>query len=1167
MEQIVTDETNEESFSSLVHCASEDSLQYIPMRLPSDISLHDHNRSGDPSELLTTTLSKKRLLVGITAPIRRHRLLRLWKAALVGACGMFGVALLFAALEERHGGGHPDALYGILHGPALTIGRFVAYTFPECSLQSSPCWLLRNPFSRGLQSISKQRSTNRVTTTTFNTNRNLRWWKLNYIPSEAIISGSDEYSNAGAQQHTPQHTPKSKLVIAGQMIIDDVECNIAELDLTTNVWSNDERIQLSLYNSYSGGEVYSLLANRSYVGPEKFQSTFGDDSGGRIDGSAPSSSSSSSSSSTGSARTAPTTSTYKGTDTSALFEDDDIATLDYRYGRELIVVGAFDTTYRNSQMTYCSIGKWDGKMLNKVGEGLCNSALSKGMKITSAAFAGSNDVFVAGSFHTQVWNGDLREFVKIFNIAHFNATSQVWLPLQVGQLTCSWCVVTVLALAWDNKRKQLHVAGKFNAIDERNIPAGMALYDSNAGHLVAHPGGGLTLMNVTEDGVGTALQMDQENGVLYVMGSFERLSSTKEICRGLAAFEVEALRWTCLADPRHTVEPTGGGNMLLTPYGLMVAGKVQGDKTTWTNPDKPYTIALLTMNKLRRYGNVTGPEFEWSWLPGFEGHDNPIHCLSNGYGDYKGTVFIGGYDFVAQWHYKEVTVVENTTLKSDVGKSFLPSYTTSRPKSVTEKVPITEKLSFGLVKGTVMAISQLVPEDEDANSGEFDSTKDGSQTYNKPLLLGYTFLAYSLAFGALIGVTFAILCNKNFDLLGHFFNKNDAHHAGIKLDTLTYSAVENSSVAEAYERSMKKRFVDNPNLLTIINPAEIVVHRIIGEGTFGRVWNANWRSADVAVKEFVFAQAAIVGRSSMQREIIDEIIGEAGMMAMLRHPNVLQMFGCCLTSQAIWIVSELCSLGSLRQLLDDKDRELSTEIRLSLALQIADGMAYLHTQTPPIIHRDLKSHNIFVHETFGPDASLDRPKQSIEAKAKKTEEKDSFIDYLPYSSRKNGCDSPAKKGRYSGGTPRLVAKIGDWGSARAALAGTRTMTHGVGTACWLAPEVIKHARYTKASDVYGFAIILWELATRDEVYNGLEPMQIIAKVANENLRPQDVEDCVWSDLMIQCWKEDPSARPSFLNIAKELNTMLQSSLGLQRESSDECLPDSYQKNPSKPAGD
>jgi hypothetical protein len=56
-----------------------------------------------------------------------------------------------------------------------------------------------------------------------------------------------------------------------------------------------------------------------------------------------------------------------------------------------------------------------------------------------------------------------------------------------------------------------------------------------------NPGGVLTLVNITEDGVGTALQMDQENGVLYMMGSFERLSSTKDLCQGLAAFAVDAL--------------------------------------------------------------------------------------------------------------------------------------------------------------------------------------------------------------------------------------------------------------------------------------------------------------------------------------------------------------------------------------------------------------------------------------------------------------------------------------------------------------------------------------------------------------------------------------------------------------------------------------------------
>lgn len=119
----------------------------------------------------------------------------------------------------------------------------------------------------------------------------------------------------------------------------------------------------------------------------------------------------------------------------------------------------------------------------------------------------------------------------------------------------------------------------------------------------------------------------------------------------------------------------------------------------------------------------------------------------------------------------------------------------------------------------------------------------------------------------------------------------------------------------------------------------------------------------------------------------------------------------------------------------------------------------------------------------------------------------------------------------------IVGKIGDWGSARATLSGSRTMTHGVGTACWLAPEVIKHARSSKFSDVYGYGIILWELATREEVYQGLETTQIIAKVANENLRPPVPQDCPWKDIMVKCWAENPLDRLEFRDIVRELNKL------------------------------
>lgn len=761
------------------------------------------------------------------------------------------------------------------------------------------------------------------------------------------------------------------------------------------------------------------------------------------------------------------------------------------------------------------MGEWDGVVLSKVGEGLCNSALSKGMKITTAALAGPQDVYVAGSFHTQVWIGDKHEFVKIYNIAHFNAVEQVWLPLNVGQITCSWCTVTVLALAWDSKRRQLHVAGKFNAIDGRNVPAGLAIYDCDSGHLVAHPGGGLSMRNVTQDGVATALQLDEDAGVLYVMGSFERLTQTGEVCLGLAAFEINANRWTCLADAAHTVLPTGGGNMLLSPFGLMVAGKTTSH-TTWPDNQKPYTIALLkaTLKKRVHIGDTnsgnTNPihDFNWSWLPGFGGHDEPLHALSNGFGDFEGTVFIAGDNLVAKWSYQKSTDFGDEP-KSTFGRS-IPTGTLQDIEPVS--IPVTENLSSGRVRGAIMAISQMMPE------------PDEILVVTNSSAINYTIIVYCVALGTIIGIFMALIFNRNVSsTIASIFDK-DSQFKGFSLDTLTYSAIEHSSITEAYQRAMQNRHVQHPHLLTLIDPQEIFLQRIIGEGTFGRVWSAKWRSSKVAVKEFVFAQAAVAGRSSMQGIIIEEIIGEAGMMAILRHPNVLQLFGCSLTAQAIWIVSELCSLGSLRQLLDDNEKSLPLALRMNMALQVAEGMTYLHNQDTPIIHRDLKSHNIFIHETFTESDILSTQSEMDLLQRSKVQNEGGMIIRVQ-----------SEQGHKMQTQSTIVAKIGDWGSARATMSGSRTMTHGVGTACWLAPEVIKHARSSKYSDVYSYGIVLWELATREEVYQGLETTQIIAKVANESLRPPVPLDCPWKDIMVKCWEENPLNRLEFSEIVERLN--------------------------------
>lgn len=901
---------------------------------------------------------------------------------------------------------------------------------------------------------------------------------------------------------------RAKLVVAGQITVGDQYCNIGQMQLGTGEWLLTDRVQLSLYNSYSGGEVYAMLANHTF-------------------------------------------SAYKSIENG-------------KGGEELIIVGAFDTTYRNNQVAYCSVGKWDGSQLIKVGEGLCNSALSKGMKITAAALAGQQDVFVAGSFHTQVWNGDMHEFVKIFNIAHYNAIERVWLPLPIGQISCSWCTVTVLALAWDEARNWLHIAGKFNAIDGLNIPAGLAIYDLNTNRLVAHPAGGLSMINVTEDGVGTALQLDAENGVLYVMGSFERLTTTGDICFGIAAWEISENRWTCLSDSEHTVLPIGLGNMLLTRYGLMISG-LTTNSTTWEDTSRPYTIALLTTRVKPKptwkpkpfsssssssktsstssgssssskisYDNYADDDFDddpgflWSWLPGFPGHDKPLHVLTAGYDDYDGAVFIGGDHLIAMWAYVEKPGVNGKVKNSD-------TIVLGSASSVADNthIPVTFNLDQGLVRGSVTAMSQLIPPLK--TEPMIDELGQNWQL---------TILIASIALSSLIGMLFAVMFNKSVNQAVLSFLSKDEKMKGISLDTLTYSAVENANVAEAYQRAMETRFVQEPKLISLINPQEIILHRIVGKGSFGRVWSAKWRNSSVAVKEFVFAQAAVAGRSSMQRQIIEEIIGEAGMMAILRHPHVLQLYGCSLTSQAIWIVSELCSLGSLRQILDDTERDLSLELKLQIALNVAEGMSYLHGHNPPIIHRDLKSHNILIHETTTSlKEKSGRDENNKERKKRGNNNENSKLLKCD-GQYKTFANSEENEKESKEGTKKIlnenaiIAKIGDWGSARAALSGSRTMTHGIGTPCWLAPEVIKHARSSRYSDVYSFAIVLWELATREEVYSELETPQIIARVANDNLRPPVPEDCPWAEIMVKCWDEMPQNRMSFDKICEELTRIL-----------------------------
>ncbi|CAN0564201.1 unnamed protein product, partial [Ectocarpus sp. 12 AP-2014] len=208
--------------------------------------------------------------------------------------------------------------------------------------------------------------------------------------------------------------------------------------------------------------------------------------------------------------------------------------------------------------------------------------------------------------------------------------------------------------------------------------------------------------------------------------------------------------------------------------------------------------------------------------------------------------------------------------------------------------------------------------------------------------------------------------------------------------------------------------------------------------------------------EFVFAQAAISGGSLQRNELIEEIVGEAAIMSVLQHPRILHLYGCSLTSQAIWIVSELCPRGSLRQVLDDRGTPLTPRARLRVAVDVAEGMLYLHSREEPVIHRDLKSHNIFMMEDrdqFFVRTPPPYPLANFCAHTCCTPFVSLVVWHCTHTLRTSLSPPNVLRSLYCSG--QLQPKIGDWGSARALAlyTGVRSMTHGVGTTCWLAPEV------------------------------------------------------------------------------------------------------------------
>lgn len=136
----------------------------------------------------------------------------------------------------------------------------------------------------------------------------------------------------------------------------------------------------------------------------------------------------------------------------------------------------------------------------------------------------------------------------------------------------------------------------------------------------------------------------------------------------------------------------------------------------------------------------------------------------------------------------------------------------------------------------------------------------------------------------------------------------------------------------------------------VINFLELELEEVIGVGGFGKVYRGYWQGEEVAVK---------AARQDPEEDLQDSIMNvtkEAKLFWLLKHPNIVALKGLTLEPPNLCLIMEYARGGSLSRVLAGK--KIEPEILVDWAIQIADGMNYLHNGAPiSLIHRDLKSSN------------------------------------------------------------------------------------------------------------------------------------------------------------------------------------------------------------------
>ncbi|XP_066524575.1 protein-tyrosine kinase 2-beta isoform X2 [Hoplias malabaricus] len=294
-----------------------------------------------------------------------------------------------------------------------------------------------------------------------------------------------------------------------------------------------------------------------------------------------------------------------------------------------------------------------------------------------------------------------------------------------------------------------------------------------------------------------------------------------------------------------------------------------------------------------------------------------------------------------------------------------------------------------------------------------------------------------------------------------------------------------------------------------ISRDDIVLGRILGEGFFGEVHEGVYKS-----KTGERVSVAVKTCKDCAADVKEKFMSEAVIMKKLDHPHIVRLIG-IIEKDPVWIVMELYQHGELGQYLIENQHKLTNVTLILYSVQICKALAFLEGVN--MVHRDIAVRNVLVAKPdcvkLG-DFGLSR-----------------YIEEEEY---------------YKASVSRLPIK-------------------------WMAPESINFRRFTSASDVWMFAVCMWEIMSRgQQPFFWLENKDVINQL-EQGMRLPKPELCppTLYSLMTRCWTYDPRERPRFTELVCSLSDVLkmeqEQEVEQQRDRARTIKTPSFAEPPPKPS--